>query len=236
MRCPLAASRLAVATAADKKPNVIVFLSDDVGTASTASRGTRRSPRRTSTRSPRTASGSRRATSPRPYCSPTRAGLHDRPLPDAVRPRVQRAAAPAGGKRASACRVEEKTIADRLKALGLRHRVRRQVAPRRRRRSSSPPPAGSTSSTAPSPTRRSSTRRTSSTPASRRTITPVKDDNFYTTDAYAERAVTGSASRRTSRSSCTCRSTPSTRRCRRRRSTSTASRTSRTRSGRRSRR
>ena len=89
----------------------------------------------------------------------------------------------------SACRSTETTLADRLKALGLRDRARRQVAPRRRRRSSSPTARGfdefyGTLANTPffNPPNFVDTRKSPD-------VTPVKDDDFYTTDAYGERAV-----------------------------------------------
>ena len=54
----------AIARAADaRKPNILVILSDDVGWGEFGFQGARTSRRRTSTRSPGTASGSPRATS-----------------------------------------------------------------------------------------------------------------------------------------------------------------------------
>ncbi len=158
-----------------------------------------------------------------PYCSPTRAGLDDRPLPDAVRPRVQQRRPNQRG-----LPLTETTMADRLKDARLRDLRDRQVASRPDRRSTGRSSAASTSSTARWPTRRSFTRRSSSIRACRPTCSAWTDDSFYTTDAYAERAVDWiEQAARTSRGFCTCRSTRSTRRCRRRRSTWTGSRTSR---------
>ena len=112
----------------------------------------------------------------------------DRPVPDAVRARVQRRRADRRGK-GFGLPVEEKTIADRLKALGLRDRVRRQVAPRRRAEVHRHRPR----------VRRVLRHRRQHAvlqpaelhrhPQVSPKVTPVKDDNFYTTDAYAERAV-----------------------------------------------
>ncbi len=111
----------------------------------------------------------------RSVLQPDASRLADRPLPDALRPRVQQHRAPD-----AAWRLTETTIADRLKDARLRDVRHRQVAPRPTSRSTGRSSAASTSSTARSPTRRSFTRRSSSIRACRRTPQRVRRRRAFT--------------------------------------------------------
>ena len=221
------------AAAQTRKPNVIVFLSDDVGYGEYGFQGNKEIPTPHIDSIAKNGVRFTQGYVSRPVLQPDAGRPDDRPLPDALRPRVQRRRR--SGGQTFGLPLTETTIADRLKALGYATCCHRQVAPRERPRIPADRSAASTSSTARSPTRRSSIRRTSSTRASRdrraagRGRQLLHDRRLRRAGRRLDRAST-----RTSRASSTCRSTPSTRRCRRRRSTSTASRTSPTRSGARS--
>ena len=93
----LAAGLIAASAAA--KPNVIVFLSDDVGYGEYGFQGNKEIPTPNIDSIAKNGVRFTQGYVAAPYCSPMPGRADDRPLPDAVRPRVQRAAARAGGKR-----------------------------------------------------------------------------------------------------------------------------------------
>ena len=119
----------------------------------------------------------------RPVLQPDPRGPDDGPLSDPVRPRVQRRRR---RQRPAPDRDDDRRPAP---GPGLRHLRHRQVAPGRQAASSGPRSAGSTSSSARWPTRPIITPPSSSTRAISDDVRPVTDDDFYTTDAYADRAV-----------------------------------------------
>lgn len=176
---------LAVLHAAEpKQPNVIVFLSDDVGYGEYGFQGNKQIPTpnidRIATQGVRFTSGYVAAT----YCSPSRAGLLTGRYPT----RFGHEFNPGGAKESFGLSVNEKTIADRLRALGYATacvgkwhlgRGEKFIATAR----------GfdefyGTAENTPffNPPNFIDTRVS-------KNITPVKDDQFYTTDAYAARAV-----------------------------------------------
>jgi arylsulfatase A-like enzyme len=177
----------AAATAADaKKPNVIVILSDDVGYGEYGFQGNKEIPTPNidsiAKNGVRFTQGYVAAT----YCSPCRAGLMTGRYPTRFGHEFN-GGGPAGGKDFG-LPVTEKTIADRLKALGyatacvgkwhLGHGPGYVATAR-----GFDEFYGTVANTPfLNPPNFIDTRKSPD-------ITPVKDDNFYTTDAYGERAV-----------------------------------------------
>lgn len=186
----LALACLGAATAAEekKKPNVIVFLSDDVGYGEYGFQGNKEIP------TPNIDSIARNGTRftsgyvSGPYCSPTRAGL----LTGRYQTRFGHEwnEGPAVGKdgRPFGLAVEEKTIADRMKALGYATCAIGKwhlgagdqfVATAR----GFDEFYGTVANTPfVNPPRFIDSRKST-------TAGPIQDDTFYTTDAYGERAV-----------------------------------------------
>ena len=72
-----------------KKPNVLVFLSDDVGYGEYGFQGGKDIPTPNIDSIAKNGVRFTQGYVCGPYCSPTRAGPDDGPLPDALRPRVQ---------------------------------------------------------------------------------------------------------------------------------------------------
>ena len=91
----------AVAAAADRKPNILVIVADDMGYADIGVQGCKDIP--TPNLDALAKAGVRFTNGyvSGPYCSPDAGRAADRPLPDAVRPRVQSRRRAA---RTSACR------------------------------------------------------------------------------------------------------------------------------------
>jgi arylsulfatase A-like enzyme len=172
--------------AADRKPNVIVFLSDDVGYAEYGFQGAKDIP---TPNIDAIAKEGVRFTSgyvSGPYCSPTRAGL----LTGRYQTRFGHefnGGGPAGGKDFG-LPVEEKTMADRMKALGYATacvgKWHLGGGPTFIATARGFDEFYGTVANTPffNPPNFIDTRVSPN-------ITPVKDENFYTTDAYAARAV-----------------------------------------------
>lgn len=181
----LAAGLLALPAAA--KPNVIVFLSDDVGYGEYGFQGNKEIP---TPNIDAIAKNGVRFTAgyvSGPYCSPTRAGLLTGRYQTRFGHEWNEGPATPGG-RAFGLPIEEKTMADRLKALGYAtcavgkwHLGRGPdfIATARGFDEFYGTVANTPFFNPPNfiDTRKSSE------------VIPVKDDSFYTTDAYAERAV-----------------------------------------------
>jgi arylsulfatase A-like enzyme len=177
----------APAAAQDKKPNVIVFLSDDVGYAEYGFQGCKDIPTPNidsiAKNGVRFTQGYVAAT----YCSPCRAGLMTGRYPTRFGHEFNEGG-PTGEKGGFGLPVEEKTIADRLKALGYATCAvgkwhlgggEKFIATARGFDEFYGTVANTPFFNPPNfiDTRISPK------------VTPVKDEKFYTTDAYAERAV-----------------------------------------------
>ena len=224
LAAPLFLSR---SSAAARKPNIVLIVADDLGYGDLGCRAARTSPRRTSTRSRATACASPTATSPARSAAPrARASTPGRYQqrfghefnPGPALPATEKFGLP----------LTETTIADRLKAPGYATGMvgkwhlgyQPEFHPQKRGfdeffgflggAHSYVDAAGRQGQPDPARHRSRWTRRSTSPTPSR---------------ARRWRSSTGTSA---SRSSSTCRSTPSTRRCRPRRSTWSASRTSRT--------
>jgi arylsulfatase A-like enzyme len=174
--------------AADKKPNVIVFLSDDVGYAEYGFQGNKEIP---TPNIDSIAKNGVRFTSgyvSGPYCSPTRAGLLTGRYQTRFGHEWNEGPATPNGGRKFGLPVEEKTMADRMKALGYATCAVGKwhlgagdefVATARGFEEF----YGTVANTPFfNPPRFIDSRKS---PAAG----PIKDDNFYSTDAYGERAV-----------------------------------------------
>jgi arylsulfatase A-like enzyme len=193
MRCVLLSLALAVlatgsALAADtRKPNLIIFLSDDVGYGEYGFQGNKEIP---TPHIDSIAKNGVRFTNgyvSGPYCSPTRAGLMTGRYQTRFGHEWNEGPATPNGRQFG-LPVEEKTIAERLKALGYSTaavgkwhlgRGPQFIATARGFDEFYGTVANTPFFNPPNfiDTRVS------------QEITPVKDDNFYTTDAYGERAV-----------------------------------------------
>ena len=116
---------------AARRPNIVIILSDDHGYADVGFHGCQDIP--TPNLDALAQSGVRFSNGyvSGPYCSPTRAGLLDRPLPAAVRPRVQPGRDGLGERRPSAVGNHDCRSAEGGR---LRDRTGRQVASRQRSR------------------------------------------------------------------------------------------------------
>ena len=177
----------ATAAAADRKPNVIVFLSDDVGYGEYGFQGNKEIP--TPNIDAIAKSGVRFTNGyvSGPYCSPTRAGL----MTGRYQTRFGHEwneGGPAGMNKGFGLPVEQRTIADRMRNLGYA-----TAAVGKWHLGGGPQFIATargfdefygTVANTPflNPPNFIDTRKSPN-------ITPVKDDNFYTTDAYADRAV-----------------------------------------------
>jgi arylsulfatase A-like enzyme len=175
------------AAAEPRKPNVIVFLSDDVGYGEYGFQGCKDIP--TPHIDSIAKSGVRFTAGyvSGPYCSPTRAGL----MTGRYQTRFGHefnGGGPAGGKQDFGLPVTEKTIADRLKALGYATAAVGKWhlggGPKYIATARGFDEFYGTVANTPffNPPNFIDTRVS-------KDISPVKDPNFYTTDAYAERAV-----------------------------------------------
>jgi arylsulfatase A-like enzyme len=173
--------------AADRKPNVIVFLSDDVGYAEYGFQGAKDIP---TPHIDSIAKNGVRFTSgyvSGPYCSPTRAGL----LTGRYQTRFGHEfneGGPTGTNKGFGLPVEEKTMADRLRALGYATacvgKWHLGGGPNFIATARGFDEFYGTVANTPffNPPNFIDTRVSPK-------VTPVKDENFYTTDAYAARAV-----------------------------------------------
>ena len=177
-----------LAAAAEKKPNVIVFLSDDVGYGEYGFQGNKEIPTPNidsiAANGVRFTSGYVAAT----YCSPCRAGLMTGVYPTRFGHEFNGGGAKGGKGEEFGLTVEKKTIADRLKALGYS-----TAAVGKWHLGNGPKFIATargfdefygTVANTPflNPPNFIDTRISPN-------VTPVKDDTFYTTDAYATRAV-----------------------------------------------
>jgi arylsulfatase A-like enzyme len=181
----LAATPLAAAAA--DKPNVIVFLSDDVGYGEYGFQGAKDVPTPNidsiAKNGVRFTQGYVAAT----YCSPCRAGLMTGRYPTRFGHEFN-GGGPMGGKDNFGLPVEEKTIADRLKALGFATacvgKWHLGGGPKFIATARGFDEFYGTVANTPffNPPNFIDTRKSPD-------VTPVKDDSFYTTDAYARRAV-----------------------------------------------
>lgn len=171
---------------ATAKPNVIVFLSDDVGYAEYGFQGSKDIPTPNIDSIAKNGVRFTQGYVSGPYCSPTRAGL----LTGRYQTRFGHefnGGGPAGGKDFG-LPVTEKTIADRLKALGYATccvgKWHLGGGPMYIATARGFDEFYGTVANTPylHPPNFIDTRKSNE-------ITPVKDDAFYTTDAYAERAV-----------------------------------------------
>jgi arylsulfatase A-like enzyme len=178
---------MVIASSAVAKPNVIVFLSDDVGYAEYGFQGGTDIP---TPHIDSIAKNGMRFTQgyvSGPYCSPTRAGLLTGRYQTRFGHEWNEGPAEPGGRQFG-LPVEQKTMADRLKALGYATacvgkwhlgRGPEFIATAR----GFDEFYGTVANTPYfNPPNFIDTRKSPE-------VTPVKDDNFYTTDAYAERAV-----------------------------------------------
>jgi arylsulfatase A-like enzyme len=186
--CVIALSLLSsLSWAAERKPNVIVFLSDDVGYAEYGFQGNKQIP---TPNIDSIANNGVRFTSgyvSGPYCSPTRAGLLTGRYQTRFGHEWNEGPASKDGGRAFGLPVEEKTIADRLKTLGYQSvcvgkwhlgNGEQFIATARGFNEFYGTVANTPFFNPPNfiDTRVSPK------------VTPIKDESFYTTDAYGERA------------------------------------------------
>jgi arylsulfatase A-like enzyme len=186
LAAPMSAAAPAPATEG-KKPNVIVFLSDDVGYGEYGFQGNKQIPTPNidsiAKNGVRFTQGYVAAT----YCSPCRAGLMTGRYPTRFGHEFNEGGA-TGEKAGFGLPVEEKTIADRLRALGYATcavgKWHLGGGPKFIATARGFDEFYGTVANTPyfNPPNFIDTRISPN-------VTPVKDDNFYTTDAYAERAV-----------------------------------------------
>ena len=101
--------------AAERKPNILVIVGDDMGYADVGFHGCKDIPTPHIDALAKTGVRCTNGYVSGPYCRPTRAGPADRPLPDSA---SATSSIPAARPRTSACRSTETTLADRLKAAG----------------------------------------------------------------------------------------------------------------------
>jgi arylsulfatase A-like enzyme len=170
-----------------RKPNVIVFLSDDVGYGEYGFQGNTEIPTPNIDSIAKNGVRFTQGYVSGPYCSPTRAGL----LTGRYQTRFGHEfneGGPTGMNRGFGLPVEEKTIADRLKALGYATccvgKWHLGGGPNFIATARGFDEFYGTVANTPflNPPNFIDTRKS-------KEISPVKDDSFYTTDAYAERAV-----------------------------------------------
>jgi arylsulfatase A-like enzyme len=177
----------AAAAAADRKPNVIVFLSDDVGYGEYGFQGNKEIPTphidAIAKSGVRFTNGYIAAT----YCSPCRAGLLTGRYPTRFGHEYNEGG-PTGMNRGFGLPVEQRTMADRLRELGYATacvgKWHLGGGPQFIATARGFDEFYGTVANTPyrNPPNFIDTRVSPN-------VTPVKDDNFYTTDAYAERAV-----------------------------------------------
>jgi arylsulfatase A-like enzyme len=175
------------AVAADRKPNLIVFLSDDVGYGEYGFQGNREIPTPNIDAIAKNGVRFTQGYVSGPYCSPTRAGLMTGRYQTRFGHEFNEGG-PMGTARGFGLPVEEKTIADRLKALGYATcavgKWHLGGGPQFIATARGFDEFYGTVANTPylNPPNFIDTRKSPN-------VTPVKDDSFYTTDAYADRAV-----------------------------------------------
>jgi arylsulfatase A-like enzyme len=174
------------ALGADKKPNIVVFLSDDVGYAEYGFQGGKDIPTPNIDSISKNGVRFTTAYNAATYCSPCRAGLMTGRYPT----RFGHEFNGGGGKGGDnfGLSVNEKTMADRLKAMGYSTacvgKWHLGAGPKFIATARGFDEFYGTVANTPffNPPNFIDTRKSTE-------VTPVKDDNFYTTDAYAARAV-----------------------------------------------
>jgi arylsulfatase A-like enzyme len=170
-----------------RKPNVIVFLCDDVGYGEFGFQGNKEIPTPNIDSIAKTGVRFTSAYVAATYCSPTRAGLMTGKYPTRFGHEFN-GGGPAGRQMGFGLPVDQKTIADRMKALGYATacvgKWHLGGGPKFIATARGFDEFYGTVANTPylNPPNFIDTRVSTD-------ITPVKDDNFYTTDAYADRAV-----------------------------------------------